>query len=60
MLTLERLEPTGDAEVFLLTDGVGYERRFVVSACQMAVSDDAVTKAIRHAVADYWQTNPPQ
>ncbi|RYY67726.1 MAG: hypothetical protein EOO12_00270 [Chitinophagaceae bacterium] len=60
-LTLTRLEPTGDAEMFVLTDSAGYEHKFVVSGAQMATfGDSAVTDAIRRAVERYRQTNSPQ
>lgn len=50
LMTLTRLPPTGDAEMFLLSDGAGRERRFVVSSAQMAGNPDAVAYAIRRAV----------
>ena len=50
---LTRLQPVGDAEMYVLSDDAVYERRFVVSNAQMVTSPDAVNAAILKAVARY-------
>lgn len=53
-LTLTRVGTVGGARKYVLTDGDGYERRFIIGECERAVDGDDGAAALRRAVGRYW------